>query len=127
MIEYKMAVDYFTNEMNINLRKHIFSNEIQEEQQYFGLAVKALKEKIERESSDSLTLNEIKERNGEPIWLSKLTARKNKGYYAIYSETRITSQSLNIFCFTSPHGLFERLFEMDYGKTWLAYRNRPIE
>ena len=125
MNEIKMAVDYFTNEMNINLKKHIFSNEIQKEQQYFGLAVKALQEKIERESSDSLTLNELKELNGNPIWLSKLTARKNKGYYAIYSEARITSQGLNIFCFTSPHGLFERLFAMDYGKTWLAYCHEP--
>lgn len=49
MIKSKRAIDYFTREMNINLKKHVFNREIEEEQFFFGLAVEALTEKLKRE------------------------------------------------------------------------------
>lgn len=70
----------------------------------------------ERQRNDPLTLNELKEMDGEPVWVVWLDGR-------LRSRWHIVGSSLWIEMFIEWDGAFSP----DYGKTWLAYRHKPEE
>lgn len=63
--------------------------------------------------NDPLTLNELKEMHGEPVWVVWLDGR-------LRSRWHIVGSSLWIEMFIEWDGAFSP----DYGKTWLAYRHK---
>lgn len=67
-------------------------------------------------TNDPLTVKELKGMNGEPVWIDNKVG-KSKWELVSYS---------NKFglCTKNGHGVFAWY---DYGKTWLAYRQKPEE
>jgi hypothetical protein len=82
------------------------------------MAIEALREKAERENPKPLTLEELKERVGKPVWIQK----EHYGEYKVFKKHH---DSLNKYgkryWFTDK----EILFECHYGETWLAYDYEP--
>lgn len=70
----------------------------------------------EQQRNDPLTLNELKEMHGEPVWVVWLDGR-------LRSRWHIVGSSLWIEMFIEWDGAFSP----DYGKTWLAYRRKTEE
>lgn len=64
--------------------------------------------------NDPLTLDELLEMDGEPVWLE----REQSAYYDVLH----ISKSGDSCCFYTT-----QLYAADYGKTWLAYRRKPEE
>ena len=67
----------------------------------------------EQQSNDPLTLDELRQMDGEPVWVVRLDGR-------LKSRWHIVGSSLWIEMFTEWDGAFSP----DYGKTWLAYRHK---
>lgn len=90
-----------------------------------GWAFAELRERLKRyeemeaqdRSNDPLTLEELREMDGEPVWIDS-PCIPNGGCYIILREFGITFEK-----WTS-----QKMFHCeDYGKTWLAYRRKPEE
>lgn len=80
---------------------------------HYDLALSALREKQERENPKPLTLDELRDRNGKPIYI----VSKEFGdswEIASYDKRRFFGRGL---CYWLD----------DYGKTWLAYDHEPKE
>ncbi len=75
--------------------------------------------KRERESPKPLTLEELREMDGEPVWI--------RGLLGLYS----SFNGYYVFAYHTERDFFLRSrypFPMDvYRKTWLAYRRKPEE
>ena len=67
----------------------------------------------EQQSNDPLSLDELRQMDGEPVWVVRLDGR-------LKSRWHIVGSSLWIEMFTEWDGAFS----LDYGKTWLAYRHK---
>ena len=63
-----------------------------------------------------LTLEELREMDGEPVWVHRL--EDNQGWWVVIKSTERDKVT------TDYGGYFEFA---DYGKTWLAYRRKPEE
>jgi len=75
----------------------------------------ALREKLERENQKPLTIEELRQMNGKPVWI-------------VWSDNRIKSQwwipgdySWYVMEFDDP------IMERRYGEKWIAYRHKPKE
>ena len=67
--------------------------------------------------NDPLTLEELREMDGEPVWIES-PCIPNGGRYIILSDLGITFEK-----WTS-----QKMFHCEnYGNTWLAYRRKPEE
>lgn len=79
------------------------------------LSLEALREKAEREDPLPLTLEELRQMEGEPVYLDIY------GWRVCYGVSTFTG---------SPYlelGLGYRISLDGYGKTWFAYRHKPKE
>ena len=63
--------------------------------------------------NDLLTLEELREMAGEPVWVKSLSDIVQSGW--------------NIAGRIGPYNDSQVLHHNDYGKTWLAYRRKPGE
>lgn len=77
--------------------------------------------------NNPLTLEELREINGNPVWVVKKsypsTDKWESGFWYIVPESqtqKILGGYLDYFFFD------QKCFEKDYGKTWLAYRQKPV-
>ena len=73
------------------------------------IAFKALQEMEEREKNEPLKLAELKQMNGEPVWVHNLEV--NKSFWMLAYEDVVSN----------------RLGWLDYsgyGQTWIAYRHK---
>ena len=88
------------------------------------MAVAALREQEERENPKPLTLDELRQMDGEPVFLVELVQKSDPetpnlwGWWIVF-----TSHNTNGFI-PRGGGLFSNY---GYGKTWLAYRSKPKE
>ncbi len=83
------------------------------------MAVAALRAQQEVEKNEPLTLEELMQMDGEPVWVSNSKIMHIDGFcdeWAIVSCNRQDVESIG----TIYH------FE-NYGRTWLAYRYKPKE
>ena len=71
------------------------------------MAIKALQAQQEAEKNEPLTLDELREMDGVPVWL----VNQNGGRWVIMSGVHLWDNRKNA----------------EYGKTWLAYRRPPKE
>lgn len=85
------------------------------------LAIAALRAQQERDDPKPLTLDELRELGGEPVWCA------GKSRFGVAFEAWKVISKYNsterVIRFTDGD---DRLPE-SYGKTWLAYRTRPKE
>lgn len=75
----------------------------------------ALREKMERENPKPLTIEELRQMDGEPVWV-------------VWPDNRIKSNwwipgnyAWSVMEFDDP------IMERKYGETWIAYRHKPKE
>lgn len=81
-------------------------------------AITALREQEEQDNSKPLTLDELREMDGEPVWIEGCcisSTRRNE--WALVFEA-------GGFCRTSNGNI--AIFSL-YGTGWLAYRHKPEE
>ena len=75
------------------------------------MAISALREQVVADKdagkNEPLTLDELREMDGEPVWL----VNQNGGRWVIMSGVYLWNSRKNA----------------DYGKTWLVYRQQPVE
>lgn len=73
--------------------------------------------------NDPLTLEELREMGGEPVWVQYIKQQWGR-YYIV----RAIGKNSVIFdeC-DKEFGSYKSLFLGFYGKTWLAYRHKPEE
>lgn len=85
----------------------------------FEVAISALRAQQERENPKPLTLDELRQMDGEPVWMQPNSPPKC-GKWAIVAgvDTEYGEKTLYL------EGDFTC---RDYGKTWLAYRHKPKE
>ena len=83
------------------------------------LAIAALREKAEREYPQPLTMEELRQMEGQPVWIKA----KHYGIYADVVRILGKEDGDAFIGFEINH----RLQENGYGKTWLAYRHKPKE
>lgn len=68
--------------------------------------------------NDPLTLDELRQMDGEPVFLKSLGEDFEDQYYIIASADKKRLHCLMLYCM---------LWYDQYGKTWIAYRRRPEE
>lgn len=81
-------------------------------------SISALRDRIARQNPKLLTLDELREMDGEPVWIKffSRTSKTGKWEGLAIVDTRFESQD-----FLGDHHL-KFIF---YGKSWLAYRTKP--
>lgn len=79
------------------------------------MAIAALREKAEREDPKPLTLEELRQMDGEPVWMDAFEWRISYGVSTINGS----------LCLATG---FDSWIPLDgYGETWFAYRHKPKE
>ena len=89
----------------------------------------AIREKLEREKPKPLTIEELRQMDGEPVWVTDPSEPAVSAYCTIdvctrfkedrgndkYSEAMVPGDGFSYYQFDK------------YGKTWIAYRHKPKE
>lgn len=88
-------------------------------QEFYKIAEAALRAQQERADQKPLTLDELRQMDGEPVWVKA----DHCGVYAdiVHIQGQEDGESYVHF------KINWRLQENGYGKTWLAYRHKPRE
>lgn len=77
---------------------------------------------------EPLTLDELRQMDGEPVWVSVSNNWRESGVSEGWCIVRFHSEDdrVRVYIYDTRHGA--RFFaQQDYGKTWLAYRQKPEE
>ena len=79
-----------------------------------------------------LTPDELREMDGEPVWVHEVTAEPIDGDYWAIIDANVTcaydyGSGAAISPATDGKSRFAHTPFSDYGKTWLAYRSKPEE
>ena len=83
------------------------------------IAIAALREQDAQEKHEPLTIDELRQMDGEPVWavLTVKTVGQKAGYALIYNNCKYATQRwVNI-----------PLWYSEYGEIWIAYRHRIEE
>lgn len=78
----------------------------------FKIAAEALREKADRENPQPLTLEELRQMDGEPVWIDD--------WWEDSHGWELSMDAADYF-----EG--ERRTEKEYGSIWVAYRHKPKE
>lgn len=89
-------------------------------------AMVALLEKMERENPQPLTKDELREMEGQPVWIHTFSSKNKKTYISEWALVASVGQTFVTFARCQVHGRIEKMFS-EYGKTWLAYKYKPRE
>ena len=71
--------------------------------------------------NEPLTLEELRQMDGEPVWTTGIGANRNKCYWCL-----VMVERESVFTVVSDEMTQVGAF-CQYGKTWLAYRNKPVK
>lgn len=86
--------------------------------QDYETAIEALRAMEERDNPKPLTLDQLKERVGKPVWFKPVN--NDEGWWRVISRTEPLDG--DAFYFTDSY-----CWRNAYGKTWLAYDHEPKE
>ncbi len=87
-------------------------------------ALAALRAKQEAEKNDPLTLDELREMDGEPVWVKPLVGWKTEPFWAIVHGRDVSDGRLS----NDPERCVLSLGDPGaYWTDWLAYRRKPEE
>lgn len=99
-------------------------------------ALIALAEKQERKNPVALTIKELREMGGEPVWIEKIAPDINvteSDWASIDGPWVLTRTNGIVTSWSCAARRFESVNDADsisvesYGKTWLAYAHKPAE
>lgn len=82
----------------------------------------------EKQRNDPLTLDELKEMDGEPVWVLVSSNWRESGISEGWCIVRFHSDDdrVRVYIYDTRHGA--RFFaQQDYGISWWAYRHKPEE
>ena len=98
-------------------------------QEAHRMAIAALQEKAERENPAPLTIEEIRQMDGEPVWVTVPEEPAVSAYCTIDVCTRFKEDRANDkYSEAMVPGDGFSYYQFDkYGKTWIAYRHKPKE
>lgn len=109
-----------TTEEAIKFAKYAPTFAIEPEvQEFYRMCEEALRAKQERENPKPLTLDELRGMVGEPVYISDMGER----FGPLDGWPVIEEVGYNLIVIRGGGWLTLR----EYGKTWLAYRNKPKE
>lgn len=85
-----------------------------------ALAIVALHEKLERERPEPISLEQLRQMDGNPVWVE-------------CTEEYNSVKKWDIVCFNQHDGIINKYFPfrhaplsmLEYGETWLAYTHKP--
>ena len=96
------------------------------------MAISALREQDaadkDVEKNEPLTPDELREMDGEPVWVSVSNNWRESGVSEGWCIVRFHSEDdrVRVYVYDTRHGA--RFFaQQDYGESWLAYRQKPTE
>ena len=78
--------------------------------------------------NEPLTMAELREMDGEPVWVSVSNNWRESGVSEGWCIVRFHSEDdrVRVYVYDTRHGA--RFFaQQDYGKSWIAYRQKPEE
>ena len=90
------------------------------------VAAAALREKAERENPRPLTLEELRQMHGEPVYVSDLQRPGGSEYCIIHAKDKYGHGDKYRSAQIGGCECFWYNFE-DYGERWIAYRHKPKE
>ncbi len=73
-----------------------------------------------------LTLDELRQMDGEPVWLHTFSSVQKKTNIAQWAIFEVAGAASAVFVRAGCNARLTKLFS-DYGKTWLAYSHKPKE
>lgn len=79
-----------------------------------------------KSKNEPLTLEELREMDGEPIWLHTFSAVQKKTNIAQWAILESVGNANAVFLRGGCNARLTKWFA-NYGKTWLAYRHKPEE
>ncbi len=102
------------------------------------LSLEALREKAEREDPKPLTLEELRQMDGEPVYLEYQLGQHTYTGWNVLKSVFLTEKGDYLKCIDGKlfsvvgmervKFITEQSFAtQDYGKTWIAYRHKPKE
>jgi len=90
------------------------------------IRVEAIREKLERNNPKPLTLDELKERAGKPVWIRELYGSPELLRFDRFEPaTYHSGDDARFDQFGTTRGIIRWLCK--YGETWLAYDHEPKE
>lgn len=94
----------------------------------FDMAIAALRAQQETENPMPLTLDELREMNGEPVWVSASENWRKSGVYEGWCLVRLHTDDnkIRVYLYDTRFGA-SYFAQQDYGISWLAYRHKPKE
>lgn len=81
---------------------------------------------ITQPPNDPLTLEELQEMDGEPVWLHTFSAVQKKTQIACWAILECSSTANAVFLRAGVNSRSTKWF-CNYGERWLAYRRKPEE
>lgn len=73
-----------------------------------------------------LTLEQLQEMNGEPVWITSVKKDgKIPSRWVLYSGKSESRDREDVYVFATTGGIAQGYKGAAYGKTWLAYTNKP--
>ena len=78
--------------------------------------------------NEPLTLDELRQMDGEPVWVSVSNNWRESGVSEGWCIVRFHSEDdrVRVYVYDTRHGA--RFFaQQDYGESWIAYRQKPEE
>lgn len=90
-------------------------------------ALEALREKQERENPQPLTLEQLKERVGNPVWIVDTVCHEVEclRFHTVISHGYTNDKDYRFEQFGTDIGIIR--WECKYGETWLAFDHPPKE
>lgn len=85
----------------------------------------ALRAQQEAEKNEPLTLDELREMDGKPVWI--MSAKEDGKIPARYMLASDYYADRDLYLYQPDSGLTQGYQGRSYRKTWLAYRHKPKE
>ena len=113
--ELQQAITWFENRLSVAVMPGA--------REMFGIALSALREKLEHENPQPLTLDELREMDGEPVWCAHRAPVKFGEPWEAITECMIVNAKLQFLRGANRSVPFEALSPSEA----IAYRNKPKE
>ena len=76
--------------------------------------------------NEPLTLEQLREMNGEPVWVTSARERGNiPSRWVLFAGVSKSKRNSDVFVFATTGGIGQGYEAANYGKTWNAYRRPP--
>lgn len=76
--------------------------------------------------NEPLTLEQLREMDGEPVWVTSARERGNiPSRWVLFAGVSKSKRNSDVFVFATTGGIGQGYEAVNYGKTWNAYRRPP--